>query len=166
MGKNTEYKNIRIKNDLILEKNLHIDGSLEVNGNIICREGRYYSLYVKGSVKAKNIILVNIYAGGDINVHNIIAYGDIHALNITAKGSIEARDHIIAEGNINVEKNIVGGSFHIKGNIITKHNIDATTIEVGGKIYANNILCRIIKHSNGVRLPAKYINANHIITYE
>jgi len=79
------------KGDLILKKDMVFKDSINVEGNIICKNGRF-NLTVDGSItatdinawdiNARNINAGNINAG-DINAWDINA-GDINAWNINA----------------------------------------------------------------------------------
>jgi len=75
-----------IKGNLILTENTTFNESINVEGNILGKDGKRYNLIVKGDIKAGDI------KAGDINA------GDIDAVDINA-GDIDAVD--INAGNIN-----------------------------------------------------------------
>ena len=69
------------KGDLILKKDMVFKDSINVEGNIICKNGRF-NLTVDGSITATDISAWNISAR-NINAGNINA-GDINAWDINA----------------------------------------------------------------------------------
>jgi hypothetical protein len=110
-----------IKGNLVLEKDTVFEESINVEGNILGKDGERYNLTVKGDITAWNISAGNISAR-DISARDISAR-DISARDITARDitawNISARDisyyaFCIAYYNIKCKK-IAGwrdGSFH------------------------------------------------------
>jgi hypothetical protein len=82
-----------IEGNLELKKDMKFDDSIEVHGNIICRDGKK-NLTLTGDIKAGDILARNINAwdidARDINAMEIDA-GDINARDINAM-DINARD--------------------------------------------------------------------------
>jgi hypothetical protein len=82
-----------IEGNLELKKDMKFDESIEVHGNIICRDGKK-NLTLTGDIKAGDILARNINAwdidARDINAREIDA-GDINARDINAR-DINARD--------------------------------------------------------------------------
>ncbi len=90
-----------IKGDLILEKDTIFNESIEVKGNIVCKNNDLFNLTVYGNIKAENISARDISAG-DISAWDISAR-DISARDISA-GDISAWDisaEDISANNIN-----------------------------------------------------------------
>jgi hypothetical protein len=116
-----------IQGNLVLEKDTTFEDSIRVNGNILGKDEKRFSLTVHGNITAGNITAGNITAG------NITA-GNITAWNITAwdidASDINAWD--IDAGDIN--------AWDIDAGDITALCINAWGIVVGD-IDAVNIIC-------------------------
>jgi predicted acyltransferase (DUF342 family) len=115
-----------IKGDLILKKSMVFKDSINVEGNIICKNVRF-NLTVAGNIWAWNISAGNIDAGdisagnidamninalniiaGDINAGNISYYAVCFAYNNITCKSIEGRrehcKHFVLDGKIKEEE--------------------------------------------------------------
>ena len=123
------------KGDLILKKDMVFKDSINVEGNIICKNERF-NLTVDGSITATDISAWNISArninAGNINAGNINAW-DINAWNISA-GNINAWD--INAWNIN--------AWDINAGDINAWDINACDINAVCFAY-NNITCKSIE---------------------
>jgi hypothetical protein len=81
-----------IQGDLILKKDTTFHEPLKVEGNILGKDGKRFSLTVHGNITAKDITAWNIYARNidalDINTSDITAWniyaGDVNAKDINA----------------------------------------------------------------------------------
>jgi hypothetical protein len=105
-----------IQGDLILEKDTTFEDSIKVEGNILGKDGKRFSLTVHGNITTKNIDAWNITAW-NINARHINA-NNINALNIDAWN--------ITAWNINA-RNITAGN--ITAMDITAWNINARNID-------------------------------------
>ncbi len=124
----TGKKTYTVHGNLILDKDSHYDGNLEVEGSIFGIDKKLFSLTVEGNIKALGIEAQDINAE-DINAENIDAR-DINAYNIKA-GDINAR-------NINAED--INASGKIKAWDI-KASLD--------------IMCKTLKQKEGSVLTAR-----------
>ena len=77
-----------IKGNLELTEDTVFDESITVQGDIICKDGSWFSLKVAGNINARDINAGDINAW-DIDARDIDAW-DIDAWNINAKGKFEA----------------------------------------------------------------------------
>ncbi len=179
----TGKKTYTVHGNLILDKDSHYDGNLEVEGSIFGIDKKLFSLTVEGNIKALGIEAQDINAedinaenidARDINAYNIKA-GDIDAwgidaLDIDAWG-IDAKNidaYNIDAYNIKAWDIKAGdikagdiNAYNIKAGDINARNIKAEDINASGNIKAwdikasLDIMCKTLKQKEGSVLTAR-----------
>ena len=101
-----------IKGNLILTENTTFNESINVEGNILGKDGKRYNLIVKGDIKAGDIKAGDINAGDidavDINAGNINYYAVCFAYNSikcnSIKGNRNNHKHFVLDGKIIIKE--------------------------------------------------------------